>query len=413
MSRKLAIAIAALASLAAGCSTRPPLWEDQPRLTDDVVEALLGMQPGSVFDRDLLAGEVPIVPIRQRLRPCCAFGHGLNAEVGSIPIPGLRLQNVIGVDELGSHRFDAGVLEVGSDDGEVFASEANGLVFTCRAGFIDTAHLRDYADWTMFVGPALARELENGTTIALPPEAGARSIVLEPIPAEWVAAYGRRRLAVSMAEWIVFQMSIWHEIATWYGWSALPLFSERASAFSPEDLYSNALGIRLAAGVIAVRAAANDTSYDRTLDRWTRSALAELGAQDRDDGVVAADLVDGLWWDSSRRVPDERLILRRNFDLSLVAVPWTIEQSGRVASRDGVGSCGSNVDPVPLVIPDALGDVRFEDFVSLQVQVEPAVAALLPIQGRTISQADFPEIVASIRAAALLEFGPRADSPSE
>jgi Protein of unknown function (DUF4056) len=37
----------------------------------------------------------------------------------------------------------------------------------------------------------------------------------------------------------------WHEIAIWYGWANVPMFSERPSAFSPEDMYSNLLGIRI------------------------------------------------------------------------------------------------------------------------------------------------------------------------
>lgn len=406
---RAAAGAAALVALAAGCASRTPLWEDRPGLTEDVVDSVLGLSSDAVFDRDLRAGEVPLVPVRERVRPCCAFGHDLRAELGPLPIPGVRLQNVIGVDDLGPHRFDAGVLILGSDDGEVFGDEANGLVYTCHGGFVDTAHLRDYADWTMFVGPALARQLEEGATIVLPPEGGARSIVLRPVPAELVATYGRRRLALSMAEWVVYQMSIWHEMATWYGWSALPLFPERISAFSPEDLYSNALGIRLAAGVIAVRAAVNDTSYNRTIDRWTRTALRDLGALDRSGGVAAADRVDGLWWDSSRAVPDERLLLRRNFDISPVVRPWTVEQS----RRGDFGPCGADPEPVPLVIPDALGEVGFADFVSLRLRPEPGLATRMPTGSAEISQADFPAIVASIREAARLEFGARADSPSD
>jgi hypothetical protein len=403
--------LALLAGLATGCARRAPLWEDRPRLTNDVVEAILRVAPGSVFDRDLLAGEVAVVPVRQRVRPCCVFGHDVNARVGPVPVPGYRIQNVIGVDDLGPHRFDAGLLTVGSDDGELFEREANGLVYTCRGGFIDTAHLRDYADWMVFVTAALARELESGATIPLPREGGARSIVLEAVPVEIVTAYGRRRLAVSMAEWIVYQMSIWHEIATWYGWSALPPFPERASAFSPEDLYSNALGILLAAGVIAVRAASDDTMFNDTMDRWTRTALRKLGALDRDAGVQVADLVDGLWWDSSRRVPDARLLLRRNFDISRVVRPWTVELSGRLSSEDRAKPCAPGEERVPLPIPDALGDVAFADFVSLRIQPDPELAARLPTRNVEISQADFDAVVASIRAAALVEFGPRADSP--
>ena len=35
----------------------------------------------------------------------------------------------------------------------------------------------------------------------------------------------------------------------------------------------------------------------------------------------------GLWWDSTRRVPDARLLLRRNFDLSSIITPWTVARN--------------------------------------------------------------------------------------
>jgi hypothetical protein len=51
-------------------------------------------------------------------------------------------------------------------------------------------------------------------------------------------------LVLWLAEWTAWQMSIWHETVTWFGWDAVPGFSEEASAFSPEDLYSNPLAAR-------------------------------------------------------------------------------------------------------------------------------------------------------------------------
>ena len=43
-------------------------------------------------------------------------------------------------------------------------------------------------------------------------------------------------LTMAIARRLAFQLSIWHEIATWYGWSAVPGYPEKLSAFSPEDL---------------------------------------------------------------------------------------------------------------------------------------------------------------------------------
>jgi hypothetical protein len=35
-----------------------------------------------------------------------------------------------------------------------------------------------------------------------------------------------------------FRISIWHEIATWYGFASIARRPEKTSAFSPEDLTS-------------------------------------------------------------------------------------------------------------------------------------------------------------------------------
>jgi hypothetical protein len=363
-----------------------------------------------VFDRDLLPAEIPLVPPKQRLRPCCAFGYALRPELVRVPIPGVVLQNITSVSALGPHRYDSGVLARPADADQMQSGEENGQIYTCRGGFIDVAHVRDHADWVMFIAPALARRLEQGGTLELPDEGGRRRIVLQPIPMEKIMASGRRRIAVSMAEWLAYQLSIWHEIATWYGWSALPLIPERASSFSPEDLYSNALGARLAGGVIAVRAAATDRVYDRTLDRWIRAALEELGAVDAKLGMQAADEVDGNWWDSMRRVPDERLVKRRNFELALPVMPWTIGRSGAAARDWELAHCERGAAPLPLYIMDRIGTCHFSDFVRLEIQ---PMLPRLQLEAGALTQADFPDLVAAIRAEAQREFGPAAELADE
>lgn len=48
---------------------------------------------------------------------------------------------------------------------------------------------------------------------------------------------------------------------------------------------------------------------------------------------------------------------------------------------------------------------------SLEIEVDEAIAQHEPFvtRGRKLTQADFPEIVGTIREQALVEFGPRAD----
>ncbi|MDP3432015.1 MAG: DUF4056 domain-containing protein [Bacteroidota bacterium] len=44
---------------------------------------------------------------------------------------------------------------------------------------------------------------------------------------------------VNLAGKIAYDLSVWHEIATWFGASTIPFVPERYSSFSVEDVYSN------------------------------------------------------------------------------------------------------------------------------------------------------------------------------
>ncbi|MFV1978615.1 MAG: DUF4056 domain-containing protein, partial [Myxococcota bacterium] len=237
--------LAALLVMTAGCA-KPPRWagRDKPSPADAAI--LLESKAGQSA-RKLVQEEVPKIPIRTHLRPCCAFGTGLKVRVGAVPIPGFRIGNIIGPDEVGPHTYDSGALTRSSQSGTsgFRHREGNGLLYTCRGGFIDTAHVRDYVDWTTYLAAELARNLSSGTTIEFPDEGGQRRIVSQPVSQEAIDRHGLTRIAASMAQWISFQLSIWHEIATWFGWSWTKTFPETASAFSPEDLYSNILGVKL------------------------------------------------------------------------------------------------------------------------------------------------------------------------
>ena len=170
------------------------------------------------------------------------------------------------------------------------------MVSSIRAGggFIDTAHVRDYADWTIFIASRICLSLEEGVTIELPPEGGERRLVFNPIDEALIHRYGRKQLTIALAQWSAFQLSIWHELATWAGWSWSAAFPELASAFSPEDLYSNMIGIRLAGAVALERSARTDDLFNRSLDAWLADVLVELGATSKEVGREAMYAVDGM-----------------------------------------------------------------------------------------------------------------------
>ena len=212
-----------------------------------------------------------------------------------------------------------------------------------------------------------------------------------------------------MANWISFQLSVWHEIATWFGWSWSKTFPETASAFSPEDLYSNILGIRIAEALAHRRSGRTEDVYNRSVDGWLELLLEHLGPVPKSVGVETMRSVDGHWWDSSRRLPDKELTLRRHMDIDDSIAPWLVPAARAPDSLREI--CGDNPKLVAIANPDGVLSLKFSDWVSLQIEVDDNLAAQAPFTeiGRSVTQADFPRIIEAIREQNREEFGPGAD----
>lgn len=405
------LTLAALLVLTAACA-KQPRWAGRENPSPADAAVLLESKAGETA-RNLLEEDVPEIPIRTRLRPCCAFGTGLKVRVGAVPVPGFRIGNIIGADDVGPHTYDSGALTRSSQLGTsgYRQRESNGLLYTCRGGFIDTAHVRDYVDWTTYLGTTLARHLSTGTTIEFPDEGGQRRIISRPVPQDVIDRHGLTRLAAPMAQWIGFQLSIWHEIATWFGWSWVSTFPETASAFSPEDLYSNVLGVKLVGALVSRSSARTEYLFNRTVDSWLEVALEYLEPVPVSVGVEAMHSVDQHWWDSNRRLPDKELTLRRNFGIDDQITPWLVPTE--LASESLHKICGDDPKAIAISIASEMMGQQFSDWVSLQIEVDDNLAAQAPFTeiGRTLTQADFPRIIEAIRAQNREEFGPDANQP--
>lgn len=400
--RALAGALLLLTLALGGCQTALK-WEGDRPVSDWTLASLFGIDPDSVSE-NLVA---PDVPVPQRLRPCCAFGVDLRVAVGRTPVPGFSLGNVVGADDLGPHNYDspALALERSHAGQSAVTNERNGLVYTCNGGFIDVAHLRDHADWTIFFTAQIVRRLPEGGVIPLPDEGGERRVVVHGLP-DALSASETRRLAVELGQWLSFELGVWHEIATWYGWSSLSTWPERVSAFSPEDLYSNLVGVKVGAATIYDRAADATPIYNRAMTYAIGRVLGHLGAVDKESGRAAMVQVDGLWWDSSRRLPDERLVMRRHLDVGEAIAPWHVT---------GLEACDGNDAPLALPYPDHLPTLRFRDAATLEITVEEALhgVPIPPDRERRITQDDFTAILAAIREENAAEFGKGTDEPGD
>jgi hypothetical protein len=375
----------------------------------------------TVFFAGLNAAEIPNIPEPTNLRPCCIFGNDIGVQVGSVPVPGYEIRYVLEVGSLGTHRFNKGPvgLQAGMEK-RIVSDEASGILYTCRGGFIDIAHVRDNADRTIYLASQLARIGATGGTIPLLAEGGRRRIIVKPLDRHLVRMYGVREVVTSLAEWLDHQAGIWHEIATWYGWSSTP-FPERPSAFSPEDIYSNLVGARIAGTVIRRHTPPTELAYDVAVTALLNDALTKLGPLPRAATRRAFQYVDGIWWDSTKRIPDNLLVRHRSFNIGPELSPWKVEQarafSTLPAAREEFDRyCQGDWRPLRLSVPEALGDVPFRRMATLEIEPEERLITNgfpFPGSGSTrVTQEDFPRVIAAIERAADAELGPGAGSPA-
>jgi len=394
-------------------------WElgKNVRARDVEVAAALG-DTNQASSADLAATDIPAIPYPQALRPCCAFGMDLKVALGQVPVPGVEIGNLVGPNDVGAHRYNNGYLSLhGKDPRGIVDNENNGLIYTCRGGFIDLAHVRDNADNTLSLTASIARSLETGGTVEVPPQGAAMRVRLRAVSAEGIAKYGRVPLATALAQWVAYQFSIWHEIATFYGYASVAEWPEKISAFSPEDLYSNQIGERLAVGVIRARQAGDDVNYGLSMDAWIKRMLERLGAVSLADSQAAMRAVDGAWWDSAKRIPDWTLVRRRQFETDPFLRPWRLENA-RPGTKGAVAPLAQCRDADPalvLQVVDGFAGALFRDYATVEFDVSDAlVAAGFPLprpDSRRVNQEDFPFIIQKVREANAETFGPGADAP--
>jgi len=394
-----AVLFGSLALLAPACA---PKWHSATlvdsravaKALHDPVELSVSFDPAAV----------PDFAAPKKVRPCCAFGVDLKAKVGPVPVPLYEDENIVSPQEIGPHGYDKGEM----------TKENNGLVYTCRGGFIDLAHVRDLADNTLFLAMQIARALPGAITIQMPDQGTKRRILIKPLPEGLLARHGRWTTAVALASFIVYDLSIWHEVVTWYGWESTLGISEKLSAFSPEDPYSNILGINLAAGIILEREASSREQYDQTMEVWIREAMRRLGGVDKAQGRKAMQAVDGLWWDSNKRLPDWKLVTRRNLQIETPVPPWIVAESLTTPDPAVAQMCAKQPPPLPLEIADKIGTTKIEDLVEIHFEFSDWIPKEFPLpaaKGQAVQRTDIPKIVEDIRRQAAQDLGPDFDQP--
>lgn len=305
-------------------------------------------------------------------------------------------------NRLGSHGYYNSLLE------------RTGIVYTCRAGHIDLAHVRKSADWTAYVAERTFALMQKGETQL-------RLVLSDPVhytmtihyPCDWDERplEERDRLAreasIALGQYISFLGSTWHEIITWFGYRNVPIYPEFPSSFSWEDSFSDLLGTHL--GSRALRD--TEHSFDKAMTLILDAELEKLGAQSKAVAAQASRQVEGRWYSPGFLFLVE--MKKRNLDIGLddgAITPWIVPS---------LDAC-PNAEAQPYAVPTL--EPLFELGFYVKVEVEPGglerdrlLRAAYP-EAETpprliVPAVHFHPIMARIKAEAVEKYGPEVDVP--
>lgn len=299
------------------------------------------------------------------IRTCCSFG----SEVGVIGIPGLKISDVTSIDALGPHQY------LGNE------AEANGIIYTRRGGFIDMGHLRDQADWTAYLFSHIIQNKEKGIDIQrLGYEGGAKDLTIL-IPEEMC-----EEDIMQLAGKIAYDLSVWHEIATWFGASSVPLLPERFSAFSVEDAYSNLLGVHL--GIAALK---SDLPYEDAMTELIFQTLDSLEAvTSQQDTHDAMESVHNVWWTRNKSLPSRKILLYRQLDIYPEVSPLLVPGWESSSSVPPLG--------VPLYTTDGSSLSQYYHL-EFKLNIRFPYRAMFPVRrGRWVTPDDFTMLIEQVAA---------------
>ena len=314
---------------------------------------------------------VDIQPFGRMIRQCCNFGY--DAPVFWMPV---HMGYITSVQHLGNHVF------YGDDQ------EGNGIIYSNHGGFIDLGHVRDNADLVAFFAWHISNSVGKDTIIETVREGGKRHIELLLKDAGLTDDD-----ILLLAQRISHEMSVWHEIRTYFGVPTFWPIHEKQSAFSPEDNYSNLLGT-----FIGYRALKSNGDFLTNMNKEIDDLLERYDPVSTSEATrTAMDDVRGLWW---RKVslPSNRFLLAKYFDTYGTLEPWLIPNHSTFFDEPS--------DPIALTVPETTeSGVMLTDLFEIDIKPVPSIP-VRKILGRNrstnISELDFPTYVKWIREREVL-----------
>jgi hypothetical protein len=119
---------------------------------------------------------------------------------------------------------------------------------------------------------------------------------------------------------IAYDLSVWHEIATWFGASTIPFVPERYSSFSIEDAYSNLLGVK-----IGIQALQSELPFETAMTQIIEQTLKSLDVVSTEqETYLAMEEVRDIWWTRDKKLPSGKVLLQRDLKVYSCLQPWLV-----------------------------------------------------------------------------------------
>jgi len=324
-----------------------------------------------IFSLSNLYGKAPVfksesydLKPHRIIRTCCSFG----TEMEMVAIPGIKLTEITSLNKIGTHHY------LGDQ------SEENGIVYTRRGGFIDMGHLRDQADWTAYLYLQLSKNKSAGKLEMILGYEGGEKTLNVKIPASM-----NDNDLILLAGKITYDLSVWHEIATWFGASTIPFIPERYSSFSIEDAFSNLLGVN-----IGIKALQSELPYEQAVTKIIDETLRNMDVVSNEaETYLAMESVRDIWWTRERKLPSSRVLLKREIQVYPCLQPWLVP-----------GWKSDNNEPIELKVPEfTAGGDSLNDLYELEFRLNykfPFRKIFPERKDRNITQNDFDRLLARV-----------------
>ncbi len=295
------------------------------------------------------------------IRACCAFGTDLKVSI----VHGYLYTQLTRPELLGPHHY------LGDHN------ENNVIIYTRRGGFLDLGHLRDLIDWTAYLYNLEKKSQQTGEImIHLGFESGEKALVIK------VPASEKEEDLIALAGRIAYDLSIWHEITSWFGACAVPLVSEKFSSFSVEDAYSNLLGIKMAGEAIK-----SELPFDQAVTLIISKTLTDLEAvPSKEESYNAMEAVRDIWWTRKKHLPNNHVMMERELGVYKTMAPWLVP-----------GWESKNKTPFLIDVPvQTLDGVPLTEFYTLTFNLNnkiPVKRIFPDRSNRMVTQNDFSKII--------------------